>query len=157
MALVARAAMYATAPTMKDRTISLALESEDSSGMDGYLSNKKLFPHVHMWKRLDQSGVNASVVKNYSGCGYVRFNLYPRPLTCLHASDKKQPIRRSCWKWTCSLKEMPGCKSRPDRFAAVPEVAPGQRCPAVPRNSIFAAVVSCHMVQLQSLAEQLGE
>ena len=42
-ALVARAAMYATAQTMKDRTINLVLESEASGGMRWIFVQQEIF------------------------------------------------------------------------------------------------------------------
>jgi hypothetical protein len=52
---------------------------------------------------------------------------------------------------------MPGRKNRPDNFATVPETAPGHPVQAAPRIPIIFTVVWCHRVQLQPLAERLGE
>lgn len=54
-------------------------------------------------------------------------------------------------------KKMPGRKNRPDYFATVPETAPGRPGQAAPRIPIIVTVVSRHVVQLQPLAERLGE
>ena len=52
---------------------------------------------------------------------------------------------------------MPRSTSRADLLAAVPDMAPGRLGQAEPSSPFIVTVVLCRVLQLQLLAERLGE